>query len=335
MSDSSPAAALLDLEPSSDVFLDEVLSGLRSRPRHLPCKYLYDERGSRLFDQICELDEYYPTRTELGLVRRYGREMADQIDRGVMLVEYGSGSSIKTRILLDHLSDPVAYVPVDISREHLCGVADRLSQAYPHIEILPVCADFTQPFDLPESKREPTHRAVYFPGSTIGNFEPCAAQALLRGMASLCGPGGGVLLGIDLEKDAEVLEAAYNDSDGVTARFNLNLLRRINRELDADIDPDAFEHRAVYNRQAARVEMHLVSRRDQDVRVADQSFRFREGESICTEHSHKFTIPGFARIAAEAGLELHRHWTDEDRLFAVLHCVVREGVEDRDDPPED
>ena len=223
--------ALLDLKPQAAVFLDDVVEGLSQSPKCLPCKYFYDERGSQLFDRICELDEYYLTRTELAIMRQFASEMAEQIGPGVMLVEYGSGSSIKTRLLLDHLPDPVAYVPVDISREHLQAVADQLSRAYPHIEMLPVCADFTEHFDLPVPKRRPTHVAVYFPGSTIGNLQPEDACQLLDRIARLCGVGGGLLIGVDLQKEISVIEDAYNDEAGVTAEFNLNLLKHINQLL--------------------------------------------------------------------------------------------------------
>ena len=313
---------VLDFEPTRQAFLDEVFTGMRQRPRHLPCKYFYDDRGSRLFDEICELDEYYLTRAELAIMRQFAPEMAEQIGPGVMLVEYGSGSSVKTRILLDHLPEPVAYVPVDISREHLQRTADRLSVAYPQIDVLPVCADFTEAFNLPVSARTPTHSAVYFPGSTIGNFQPDDARKLLKRISSLCGTGGGLLIGIDLKKDVSIIEAAYNDRCGVTADFNLNLLRRINRELGADFDLKQFDHLAYYNEEFGRVELYLVSQCDQTVSVGDKTFEFASGEAIRTEYSHKYIVDEFAATAAEVGLTLRRRWTDEQQLFAVLHFAV-------------
>lgn len=323
MSDSpSTETKLLDHQPATETFLEDVLAGLKDHPRNLPCKYFYDERGSQLFDEICDLDEYYLTRTELGIMSRYASEMAEQIGTGVMLVEYGSGSSIKTRLLLDALIDPVAYVPVDISLEHLKKSADRLSAAYPDLEVLPVCADFTQSFTLPTPTRTPTHAAVYFPGSTIGNFQPEAAKRLLAGIAPLCGTGGGLLIGIDLQKEVSTLEAAYNDAKGVTAEFNLNLLQRINEELGADFDLDQFEHAASYDNAHGRIEIGLRSQQDQVVTLDGQHFRFDEGEEIRTEYSHKYTIDGFAEIARDVGLELHRFWTDNDEMFGVLHLVV-------------
>jgi len=316
------ATELLNQAPAQQEFLAEVLAGMRQPRRALPCKYFYDETGSKLFDEICELDEYYPTRTELRIMEEYAPEIAEQIGSGVRLVEYGSGSSIKTRILLDHLEAPAAYVPVDISQEHLQATADRLNAAYPEIEILPVCADFTERFELPTPTREPSHSAVYFPGSTIGNLEPNQAIALLARISSLCGKGGGLVIGIDLQKDASVLEAAYNDEAGVTAEFNLNLLRRINRELGADFEIGEFEHSARYNAEHGRIEIDLVSRTDQSVTIDGEHFELSADEAINTEFSHKYTIDGFAALAAEAGLDLHRHWTDDREWFGVLHFVT-------------
>ena len=314
--------SMLDQEPSTGSFLSEVTRGLQQSPKWLPSKFFYDERGSQLFDRICELDEYYPTRCELAIMRRYGAAMARQMQSGVMLVEYGSGSSVKTRMLLDHLESPAAYVPVDISCDHLQSVADALAQRYPDIEVLPVCADFSEPFDLPAPEVQPSRRVVYFPGSTIGNFEPTAARDLLARIATQCGSAGGLLIGVDLKKERAVLESAYNDAAGVTAAFNLNLLTRINRELGADFRPDDFSHLAEYNDQAGRIEMHLISRRDQEVSLAGESFAFAEGERICTEYSYKYAIDEFAALALEAGFTLRDSWTDEDDLFAVLRLIT-------------
>ena len=317
-------STLLDQEPGSESFLDEVLSGLRQSPKTLPCKYFYDERGSQLFDQICDLDEYYLTRTELAIMERYAPQIAAQIGPGVMLIEYGSGSSVKTRILLDHLPAVDAYVPVDISREHLQQTCRNLARSYPELEVLPVCADFTTEFDLPVPRTEPTHCAVYFPGSTIGNFAPQEAERMLLQIATLCGTGGGLLIGIDLQKDPEILEAAYNDSRGVTAEFNRILLRRINRELAGDFRLDAFQHVATYDAAKGRIEISLRSLCDQVVAIAGQTFDFAENELICTEHSHKYTVAGFSRLAAQAGLTLREQWMDDEQRFAVLHFAVLE-----------
>jgi dimethylhistidine N-methyltransferase len=308
----------------NEEFLGDVLNGLRDSPKNLPCKYFYDKRGSELFELICELDEYYLTRTELDIMERHAAQMGEQIGSGAMLVEFGSGASVKTRILLDHLPQLAAYVPVDISRDHLHQTADALACEYAQLEILPVCADFTQPFELPSSTRAASHVAVYFPGSTIGNFLPEDAQRLLKQAATMCGPGGGMLIGIDLQKDPDTIESAYNDAEGLTAAFNLNLLQRINRTLGADFHLPDFRHLAIYNEALGRVEVYLVSEREQWVRLNGELFHFDAGERICTEYSHKYTIDQFAEIAAGAGFTLRRHWTDDDNFFGVLHFVAVE-----------
>ncbi len=304
------------------LFETDVLQGLRSQPKKIECKHFYDQRSSQLFDQICTLPEYYPTRTEQAIMDRYIDEMVRQIGAGVMLVEYGSGSSIKTRRLLDRLEDPIAYVPVDISRDHLMKSAQRIAADYPHIEVLPVCADFTAEFELPVSTRPPTHSAVYFPGSTIGNFVPETAQEMLARIAPLCGRGGGLLIGIDLQKDIDVLERAYDDSAGVTAQFNLNLLNRIVSELDTDLTPADFRHHSYYNSQRHRIEIYIRSAKRQQVRIGDEVFVFAEDELIHTEYSHKYTIKGFAEMAKQAGLQLRKSWTDDRKYFAVLHLIT-------------
>jgi len=322
MNQSETGSALFDLQPCMAEFLGDVVAGLRASPKQLPSKYLYDERGSQLFDEICQLDEYYPTRCEDRIIKKYAQEMADQIGPGVMLVEYGSGSSTKTRALLRKLDDPAAYVPVDISAEHLGHSAARLTRVLPKIEVLPVCVDFTQPFDLPVSTQPPTHAAVFFPGSTIGNFERPAALAMLGQIAHLCGRGGGLLIGIDLQKDVNVIELAYNDAQGITAEFNLNMLQHINRELGGDFPLEQFHHQAVYDYTEHRIEISLVSRCDQSVSICDETFQLGAGEPIITEYSHKYTISGFATLAAEVGLTLRRAWTDDEQKFAVLHFAL-------------
>lgn len=316
------APRLLDFEPEREEFLAEALRGLSQTPKSLPCKYFYDAEGSKLFERICELEEYYPTRTELGIMRRHAGEMAAALGPDVMLVEYGSGSSAKTRLLLERLARPEAYVPVDISREHLLEAAASLAAQYPDVEVLPVCADFTGRFTLPRPSRAPARTAVYFPGSTIGNFTRERAVAILAAIRSLVGPGGAALVGADLVKGRRVLERAYDDAAGVTAAFNLNLLRRMNRELGADFDLDAFSHRAVWVEAEHRVEMHLVSAIDQTARLGGRTFHLASGESICTEHSHKYTLGGFADMAQRAGFRVARTWTDADGFFSVQHLCV-------------
>ena len=307
---------LCDLSPERERFLSDVLEGLARSAKTLPCKYFYDARGSALFDRICTLPEYYPTRTELAILRRHAGAMAAAIGPRCLLVEYGSGSSTKTRLLLDRLADPAAYVPVDISREHLLQSAAALAAHYPRLRVIPVCADFTRPFALPDVPD--AARAVgYFPGSTIGNFAPADARKFLADVAEQCGPGGALLIGVDLTKPRSVLEPAYDDARGVTAEFNRNLLRRANRELGADFDLAAFDHRAFWNASLGRVEMHLVSRRDQVVRIAGQAIPFAKGESIHTENSHKYELAGFAALAAAAGFTVERAWIDDAELFSV------------------
>jgi dimethylhistidine N-methyltransferase len=315
---------LTDYEPETDTFLGEVVAGLsRAYPsRALPTAYLYDERGSQLFDEICELEEYYPTRTELALMEAKIDEMAAAIGPRALLVEYGSGSSIKTQILLEHLIEPVGYVPVDISREHLLASAEKIAAQHPGLEVLPVCADFTQPFDVPTPQAEPERRVIYFPGSTVGNFLPEHAVALMTTMADEVGPDGGLLIGVDLRKDKVKLEAAYDDAKGVTAEFNLNLLRRINRELGGDFDLSGYEHEAVYDESNGRIEMRLVSLRDQTVHVGGHAFELRAGERVHTEYSHKYTIGGFAELARRAGFAQRNVWVDDANLFSV-HYYVR------------
>ncbi len=314
---SNLAPQFADEAPDRLQFLDDTLTGLREEPKRLPCKYFYDETGSALFDRICDLPEYYPTRTERAIMAAHADAMADEIGADALLVEYGSGSSLKTRLLLDVLERPAGYVPVDISRAHLLKSAAAIETEYLDLEVLPVAADFTTSFTLPEPERAARRRVVYFPGSTIGNFTEKGAVALLEGVAECCGPGGALLIGVDLRKDVDTLERAYDDSAGVTAAFNRNLLVRMNRELGADFDVDAFEHSAVWVEDAGRIEMHLVSRSDQAVSLDGEEIEFERGESICTEHSHKYTLEGFAALAARAGFRVQEVWTDEDALFSV------------------
>jgi dimethylhistidine N-methyltransferase len=312
-----------DVGPERDDFRADVLHGLRQARKQIPCKYFYDQRGSQLFDRICELPEYYPTRTELGIMARHGAEMAGAMGPRCRIVEYGSGSSTKTRVLLDHAQDPCSYVPLDISREHLLDAAARLAACYPGLNILPVCADYTSRFTLPDGDGA-ARTIIYFPGSTIGNFEPQEARAFLQGAAGRAGPGGGMLIGVDLKKDPATLHAAYNDTTGVTATFNLNLLQRINRELQGDFNLDQFAHYAFYNPRLGRIEMHLVSRRAQTVSVGDERFDIREGEAIFTESSYKYTLDQFASLASVSGWKVETVWTDEWRLFSVQYLVKRD-----------
>lgn len=298
-------------------FLADVLHGLSQPRKRLPPKYFYDEAGCALFEKICQLPEYYLTRCEIAIMQRFAPEMGRWLGPKCMVIELGSGSGVKTRLLLDHLPHVAAYVPVDVARGALDRLASELARRY-ECPVLPVCADFLEPFSLPDGSRAVQRRVVYFPGSTVGNLDWQQTGRLLRQLASLCGDGGALLIGLDLQKDVAVLEAAYNDSAGVTAQFNLNLLRRINRQLGADFRLDRFRHHAFYNAPASRIEMHLVSVESQRVRVADRVFSLRQGESICTEYSHKYDLEDFCRFAARFGWRRVAAWLDRQRYFAVV-----------------
>jgi len=322
---------LFDFEPTTADLAAEAVAGLCESPKTLPCKLFYDKRGSELFDVICTLPEYYPTRTEIDIMRRNLPDIVDSIGARVQLVELGSGSSTKTRILLDALVDPVAYAPVDISREHLWESAERIHAAYPTLQIQALCADYTEPLAIPEPERKPDRRVAFFPGSTIGNFHDADARRFLRRIAAMVGVGGGLLIGVDLRKSEELLVAAYDDARGVTAEFNLNALHRLNRETDADFDVAKFAHRSVWNGDLGRIEMHLVSRVAQRVTVDGHEVRFAAGETIRTECAYKYGMSQFADIAE--GFRVERIWTDARQLFSVQYLVVEEvgdGREERD-----
>jgi dimethylhistidine N-methyltransferase len=322
----SLANALLRSEPEEDAraaFARDVVTGLTASRKTLRPKYFYDEEGSRLFEEITQVPEYYPTRTEIGILEKYGRDIAQLIPAGGALVEFGSGSSVKIRTIVRALDKLEVYVPVDISADFLVGEAAALQGDFPKIRVLPVAADFTRPFALPAAAaRRP--RVGFFPGSTIGNFEPGEAENFLRHAARILGSGAHFVIGVDLIKDARVLHAAYNDAAGVTARFNLNLLARINRELGANFDLDAFEHCAIFNDKRSRVEMHLVSRARQRVSVYGRKVEFEAGETIHTECSYKYTLSGFGALARRTGWTPVQSWTDERGYFSVHALALRE-----------
>jgi len=297
------------------VWRREILAGLTATPKRLSPKYLYDERGSRLFDEICTLPEYYPTRTELALLREHATEIAGLVGARAEIVELGAGSSLKARLLLGCLHEPTSYLPVDISAAYLTQQANDVAAAFPHVAVHPLVADFTRPFSLPRVvARE--RALVFFPGSTIGNLSRPRATALLRSLAERI--GGALLLGVDICHDADALHAAYNDASGVTAAFNMNLLTRLNRELDADFDLDSFEHDAVYEEVLARIEMRIVSMRSQTVTVGGVPIAFRKGEHIVSEHSHKYSLDLLASLARASGWRLERCWTDREARFGVF-----------------
>jgi dimethylhistidine N-methyltransferase len=312
-----------DAEPHQDGFCDEILHGLAQRPKRIAPKFFYDEVGCHLFEEICQLDEYYLTRTEIDILRENATEICRALGPGCLLVEFGSGSNVKTRILLDHLFAPAAYVPVDIARTNLLRCSAGLSADYPDLRILPVCADFTTDFVLPEMPSAVQRIVAFFPGSTIGNFEPAEAEDFLRRIAVLCGRGGRLLIGIDLKKEPNRLERAYNDAHGITAKFNLNLLDRINRCFGADIPRENFRHYAFYNEELGRIEMHLVSMAERIVQLNGARIVFAEGEQIATEYSYKYTVREFADLATRSGWSVRELWTDPEHLFCVQHLVAR------------
>jgi probable methyltransferase len=296
----------------------EVLLGLRARPKVLPPKLFYDATGAALFERICTLEEYYPTRTELAILRGCVTELATLAGPRCSLIEYGSGAGVKVRLLLDALEQPVAYVPIDISHEQLADVAADIATSYPELAVRPLAADYTLPLRLPPMPANERRRLAFFPGSTIGNFHPTEAAAFLRRVRRTIGADGALILGADRRKDPRVLHAAYDDREGVTAAFNVNMLARINRELGADFDLSRFEHRAVWNDQASRVEMHLVSRERQRVQVAGEPIAFDRGETIWTESSYKYDEPRLEQLAAQGGFEIRRQWTDAADQFWIV-----------------
>jgi len=310
-----------DRHPDIEDTLDTVRRGLAAKPKKLPSRLFYDERGSALFEAICEQPEYYLTRVEIALMQEHAADMARTLGPDVRLVEYGSGSGIKTGVLLEHLETPAAYVPVEISRTALLDSVAELASRFPNIPMQPVCADFTQPLRLPVAMRPPRRTVIYFPGSTIGNFEAKEAIRILRQMRTEMSDGGGILVGVDLKKDPAIIEAAYNDAAGVTRDFTLNMLVRLNRELGADFDLDAFQHRARYNAMAGRIETDLVSTKRQDVHVGSDTFAFREGEAMHVEYSCKYSLDDFAQMAAKAGLSVAKVWMDDERRFSVQYLV--------------
>jgi dimethylhistidine N-methyltransferase len=316
-----PTKAVVDLAAKQN-FRDEVIAGLTSSPRSLPCKYFYDDRGAKLFQKICELPEYYITRSEISILRLHSADIAAALGPDIELIGLGTGAGTKTRILLEELQTPRVYIPIDISKEQLEKSSARFRQKFPDLQILPVCADYLEAFELPLPRKLSARSIIYFPGSTIGNFEPDAAVAFLERLVELAGEPGGLLIGVDLQKDRDVIERAYNDSADVTAAFNLNLLARINRELGADFHLTNWEHRAIYNETAGRIEMYLVSRTKQAAQIEDRQFDFATGEQILTEYSYKHTPAGFALLAQKAGFHFEKLWTDHRRWFGVFYFRI-------------
>ena len=312
-----PLAFFIDLEPPAGDFLADALEGLSRPQKSLPPKYFYDQRGSELFDEICRLDEYYVTRTELKLLADIVPQIAERAGPGADVIEFGSGSSWKIRTLLDGLKRPASYTAIDISRDHLKRAAEEIAADYPSVRVGAICADFTRPIELPAEIEGPGLKLGFLPGSTIGNLRPAEARSFLAAARSLLGRNGALLIGADLIKDVERLKAAYDDAAGVTAAFNLNILERLRSELGAELDPDGFAHEARFNAEDQRIEMHLVARRAETIRLGGQRFDLAPGESIHTENSHKYMIEGFQTLARSAGFEPEKVWTDPDLLFSI------------------
>jgi len=310
-----------DFHPALGDFRSDILAGLKAEQKHIAPKYFYDPQGSMLFDRICELPEYYLTRTEIGLLKQYGDQIAASIGPDALLFELGSGSSTKIRLLLDAIR-PKCYVPMDISRDHLFQSASLLAKDYPWLEVHAICVDYAGPWNLPPGLKG-NNRIAFFPGSSIGNLASEEAVGLLRRIAQLVGNDGGLLIGVDLVKDIGVLEAAYNDQQKLTAAFNKNLLVRLNRELGANFQVDRFQHRALYNRNLDRIEMHLASDREQVIRIAGELIHFNAGETIHTENSHKYSIAGFHRLSLRAGFHPVKVWTDPDDLFSIHYLQIQ------------
>ena len=308
---------LLDHQPPPADDRSEIIAGLSARQKSLSPRFFYDEKGSQLFDDICEQPEYYVKRAELEIMETHAADMAAQVGPRAMVIEPGAGSGEKAKILLAELDEPVAYVPVDISRDYLLSSAEQLQSELDDVEVLPVCANFTEPFALPEPDIPPETSPIYFPGSTIGNFSRRKAADLLKVMSGLAGDGSDLIIGVDLVKSRTVLEEAYNDKAGVTAQFNLNMLTHINRSHGTDFDTDAFEHLAVWDEEAARIEMRLISTRNQRVNLNGTQFELQQGEHIVTEHSHKYTLESFADLADEADLTVDKVWVDSEERFSV------------------
>lgn len=301
--------------------LEEVISGLSQEQKTLPSKYFYDEKGSKLFDDITELEEYYPTRTERKILEEYVDEIADYLGEKVLLIEPGSGSSSKTKILLGNMKNICCYIPMDISGDYLFKVAGQLRSEFPNIQILPLSADYTKPFELPESSPD-ARKVVFYPGSTIGNFKMEKVHQFLNAIHEIIGNDGAFLIGADLKKEAGVLKAAYNDSKGITAQFNKNILTHLNRELGTSFNSEFFDHKAIWNEEKGRIEMHLFVNKNHSVKIGENIIEFRLGESVHTENSHKYTLDGFAEMVSE-WFEVKKVWTDEKDYFSLQYLIPK------------
>ena len=311
---------IIDFEPKSGNIIKEVLAGLSLSQKTIDAKFLYDKRGSEIFEEICRLPEYYPTRAESLILRRYSKDMAKIIGRDALIIEPGSGNGQKVRSILRSLKQVRGYVPIEISRDILLRMTEELHEEFPELKVLPVCADFTQDMDLPLTiDFQRGRKVIFFPGSTIGNFHPVDAISFLKKLGKLACNDGGLLIGVDLKKDKKIFDLAYDDPSGITASFNLNLLERLNREVAATFDLQNFDHEAFYNEELGRVEMHLKSKVSQLVKVNQTMFRFKEGETIHTECSYKYTVEEFCELCAKAKFQIKKTWMDPEKLFCVYY----------------
>lgn len=309
-----------DQHPEIADFQEDIIRGLSAPEPYILPKYFYDEAGSRLFEEICNTQEYYPTRTEVSIIRENIENIVETLGKNCLLIEPGSGDSYKVRLLLDALR-PITYFPIDISKRYLEGEAQKLAAEFTWLNVHAVCADFTGKLELPYQV-ESTNKVAFFPGSTIGNFLPDQAIMVLDEIRMMVGNGGGLLIGVDLQKEASILNAAYNDKKGFTEQFNKNLLVRINRELGADFEIEQYQHSAFFNEEQHRIEMHLVSLKDQRVKIDEHEFHFAKDQSIVTEYSHKYTIERFQQMAGKAGFKCIKSWQDKDKLFSVFYLSV-------------
>ncbi len=321
ISDKQTEVHFYDQKPSIENFGDEVLAGLKSHPKTIHPKNFYNEKGSQLFDAITRLPEYYPTRTEIGILKDNAQDISDLIDKNCLLIEYGSGSSDKIRLLLESVR-PKAYMPIDISREHLLKSAGKVADNYTWLDVHAACVDYSKSWEFPFDSGD-MKRVAFFPGSSIGNLEPEQSEDFLADIARIIGSGGGLLIGVDLKKDPALLNAAYNDSASITAEFNLNILDHINTELNANFNLENFHHHAFFNEEKGRIEMHLESQLDQIVSVEGETFTILKGERIHTENSYKYTTDSFIALAKRVGFDIKRVWQDKDHLFAVFFFEVR------------
>ncbi len=319
MTESAQRYQFFDQHPQATDFFADVVQGLSAAEPYILPKYFYDEAGSRLFEEICNCEEYYPTRTEVNIIRNNLDEIVETLGKDCLLIEPGSGDSYKVRLLLDALR-PIAYLPIDISKRYLQDEAQKLAAEFTWLNVHAICADFTGKLRLPYHVQS-TNKVAFFPGSTIGNFVPEQAVRVLEEIKIMVGDDGGLLIGVDLQKDPHILNAAYNDRAGFTAQFNKNLLVRINRELGANFIADLFQHHAFYNEEEYRIEMHLISMQDQQVTIDDQCISFKKGQSIVTEYSHKYSVANFQKLAEQAGFNVVKTWLDEDQLFSVHYLA--------------